>query len=139
MIDIHFYMKVFQLKNDIQPRQKDRQQLWKDTFQTIQDSTDPEAETQNGNLNYFLNFDYLSKKLEDYNIVLSPEELNNIYNPNRNNINISIQKFQELLEQLELIARDLSGAQTINRETKFVNTPKNPFLLEDQTDRKRRD
>lgn len=134
-----------QLKNQIQPLQQGQDVQWEAEFNRIQNTVDPKAlldqeilnagrEGRSPDLSLMLNFELLSNKLEEFNISISPEELNNVYNPNRTNVKISIQSLEDLLNSLKSIAGTLSGAFIKEGKLSFKNTGTNPFLLKNSDD-----
>ena len=119
-----------------------------DLFQTIQ--KDPKSLFQEGQTEVnrkraedlqLLNFENLSNTLSKYNINLTPAQVEAIYNPNLKDPLNSLNKLNNLLLQIEKVAKVVSGGslkRVRNQATRafdyvyeFNNVPRNPFLAKE--------
>ena len=87
-----------------------------------------------------LNFNNLSKLLSEFNIILSPQEVEAIYNPNLKNPINSLNKLDNFLSVVQNIAKSFSGAvasvtrgenRKIETTYRFTAEPRNPFLVKE--------
>jgi hypothetical protein len=88
-----------------------------------------------------LNFENLSNTLSKYNINLTPAQIEAIYNPNLKDPLNSLNKLNNLLLQVEKVAKAVSGGslkrvrnqttRTFDYVHEFNNTPRNPFLAKE--------